>query len=229
MLKAIALETDFDALSSIKEFCNGIDLIDLRKTFTSPEEALRYIKKFPVDLILIKCEMATLSGIHFYQLLTQQIMAVFMSAQPGYAVEAFECGAIDYLLIPFTYDRFLNAIKKAAGHFNFFHSKSNSLSQNIFLRSDYKLVKVNVDEINFIESTGDYLKIHRANEKPIVTKMTMKTILEKLPQDEFVRIHRSYSVRLNKITCQGKNKILIDKINLPIGFSYRHSLKKILI
>ncbi len=144
-------------------------------------------------------------------------MAVFTTAYSEYAVEGFNVNAIDYLLKPFTFERFMQAAQKANEYYTRLQVKEQLY---ILIRADYSLVKINISDILFIEGLDDYLKIHLQQQKPVVARMTMKAILEKLPAGSFIRVHRSYIVPFNRIE-QVRNKIItLAGEEIPIGISY---------
>lgn len=220
MIKAIALDDEPPALEVIKSFSNQTDYIDLVKTFTKAEEAAKYLSSFPVDLLFLDINMPSISGIDFKKKIVSKTMVIFTTAYSEYAIEGFNLNAVDYLLKPFTPERFLQATEKAKAYYQFLHQNTASKPDHILIRVDYSLVKVQLADINFIEGLDDYLKIHLAGQKPIVTRMTMKSILEKLPQSNFVRVHRSYIVPLAKIESVRNKIIYVVGEEIPIGTSY---------
>jgi len=224
MIKAIAIDDEPLALKVIENFCEKVDFITLEKTFNKPSEALKYTDKFPVDLLFLDINMPSINGIEFYKQMKQNTMVIFTTAYTEYAVEGFNLNAIDYILKPFTFDRFLAAVKKAQDFFNYQNQKEND-SQFLFVRADYSLVKINIAHILYIEGLDDYLKIHIENQKTIVTRITMKSMLEKLPKN-FIRTHRSFIVPLNRIESIRNKTIAIADVEIPIGASYEENFFK---
>lgn len=234
MIKAIALDDELPALDVIEAFCSQIDAIDLRKTFTRTGEARYYLEENPVDLLFLDINMPAESGISFYKsmsplLRSQQTMVIFTTAYSEFAVESYDLQAVDYLLKPFTFSRFLQAVHKASEQHKFLHQSDPSqqprngepaASAYLFFRVDYGLMKVAVADILFIEGLDNYLKIHLAGQKPLVVRLTMKAMLEKLPPTRFVRVHRSYIVSLDKVQTVRNKLITIDEEEIPIGNSY---------
>ncbi len=218
MLKAIALDDEPLALEVLQSFCNQMEEISLEKTFTKSEDAFKYLKKYPVDLLFLDINMPSISGIDFYKKLPHKMMVIFTTAYSEYAVEGFNLSATDYILKPFTFSRFQQAVEKA-------HSQWKLQNQNpeqlyLFIRSDYRLIKILFSDILFIEGLDDYLKIHIRNQKTVVARMTLKVILEKLPSPEFVRVHRSFIVPISKID-KVRNKIIyINDEEIPVSASY---------
>lgn len=233
MIKAIALDDEPLALKIIETFCAGIDSIDLEKTFSKPNEALKYINKFPVDLIFLDIQMPSINGIEFYKNLDKNVMVIFTTAYPEYAVAGFELNAIDYLMKPFSQERFAQSVNKCKEYFNFLNSSSAGAAQNhFFIRADYKLIKVMYEDIVYIEGLNDYVKIFLLNQKPIIARMTMKNMLDRLPQESFIRVHRSYIVSKDKVTSLKNKNLFIDfngeMIEISIGKSYEDCIDSIL-
>jgi DNA-binding LytR/AlgR family response regulator len=226
MIKAIAIDDEPLALKVIENFCEKVDFISLEKTFNKPSEALKYADNFPIDLLFLDINMPSINGIEFYKQLKQSTMVIFTTAYSEYAVEGFNLNAVDYILKPFTFDRFLLAVNKANEFFNYQNQKENS-SQFLFVRADYSLVKINIANILYIEGLDDYLKIHIENQKTIITRITMKSILEKLPPKEFVRIHRSFIVPLKRIESVRNKVISLANIEIPVGASYEENFFKL--
>ncbi|MBX2921119.1 MAG: response regulator transcription factor [Chitinophagaceae bacterium] len=226
MIQAIAIDDEIPALSIIQNFCSRTGFIHLEKTFNQPTEALKHLRKFPVDLVFLDIHMPSLSGIDLYKAVQQDTMAIFTTAYAEYAVEGFNLNAVDYLLKPFTYKRFLQAAEKAREYHSFLREREKTKDQYLFVRADYMLVKINVADILYIEGYDDYLKIHLTNQKPVITRMTFKTILDKLPPADFIRIHRSYVVPLHRVESLRSKVISIGDVKLPLGSSYEENFLK---
>lgn len=229
MITAIALDDELPALEVIDAFCSQIDFINLQKIFTRTNEARSYLQEYPVDLLILDVNMPAESGIDFYRFMLNQAispkaMVIFTTAYSDYAVESYELQAVDYLLKPFTFQRFLQATQKAQDYHKFLHQSDETAGiaqqQYLFFRVDYSLVKVAVSDILFIEGLDNYLKIHLQDHKPIVVRITMKAMLEKLPPQEFVRAHRSYIVPIQKVQTVRNKLITIGTEEIPLGSSY---------
>ena len=223
MIKAIAIDDEPLALSVIETFCAELDYIDLQKTFTQPNEALKYLKKFPVDLLFLDIHMPALTGIDFYKSIEQKTMVIFCTAHGQYAVEGFNLNALDYLLKPFTFERFKQATDKAR---DYFASNNNQKTQHIFVRADYSLQKIMLDDITCIEALDDYLKIYINQQKTIVARMTMKAMLEKLPKTDFLRVHRSFIVPIKKVESLRNKTLQLGDKKIPVGNSYEEEVLK---
>lgn len=226
MIKAIAIDDEPPALKVIENFCSKTEDIQLEKIFTMPAEALKYLRKFPADLVFLDIQMPSINGIEFYKTIRQETMVIFTTAYSEYAVEGFNVSAVDYLLKPFTLKRFQQAVAKAAEYYNYKKQGNTEIPKYIFIRADYSLLKIALTDIVYIEGLDDYLKIHLTNSNPVVARMTMKTMLEKLPASDFVRVHRSYIVPFNRIESYRNKTITIAGEEIPTGSSYEeHFLK----
>lgn len=226
MIKAIALDDEPPALEVIENFCAKSGVVNLVKTFTKSEDALKYLKKYPVDLLFLDINMPSITGIDFYKKIPHKAMVIFTTAYSEYAVEGFTLSATDYLLKPFSFSRFEQAIEKATTQWKQNHQ--NPEQQYLFIRADYSLKKIILSDILFIEGLDDYLKIHIQNQKTIVARMTMKALLQKLPEREFSRVHRSFIVSISKIE-KVRNKIIyINEEEIPISASYETSFLALL-
>ena len=170
MLRAIAIDDEPLPLELLRAFCSQTDIISLEKTFSKVNEAQLYLQNFEVDLLFLDIQMPKLSGIELYKRLEQDTMVIFTTAHSQYAIDGFNLNAVDFLLKPFSYERFLVAINKANDYKNYRLNKESSDIQHLYVRSDYNLNKISVADILFIESFADYLDIHIADNKKITTK-----------------------------------------------------------
>jgi DNA-binding LytR/AlgR family response regulator len=220
MIRTIALDDEPPALRVIAHFCSQVDFIDLQKTFSSTSDALNHLQQFPVDLIFLDIHMPSMSGIEFYKAIPQQAMVIFTTAYAEYAVEGFNLNAVDYLLKPFTFERFAQAVNKANDYHKFLYQNEETKQAYLFIRADYSLYKIALADILFIEGLDDYLKIHIQDSKTVVARMTMKALLQKLPETEFIRVHRSYIVPFSRIENVRNKVISLAGEEIPVGSSY---------
>jgi DNA-binding LytR/AlgR family response regulator len=224
MIRAIAIDDEPLSLQVISHFCAQNDFISLEKTFTKQQEALKYLKKFPVDLLFLDIQMPTKNGIDFYRLLENDYMVIFTTAHSQYAVEGFEVNATDYLLKPFSSERFELAAKKARQEFQL---KNNSAHQtHLMIRADYKLHRIAFEEIILIEGLDDYIQIHLKNNTKLVARLSMKNLLEKLPESQFIRVHRSYIIPMNEVKTIHNKVIQINDFVIPIGDTFKEEIQK---
>ncbi|MES2132296.1 MAG: LytTR family DNA-binding domain-containing protein [Bacteroidota bacterium] len=228
MIKAIAVDDEPLALKVIEHFSERLDFIKLEKTFTKPLDAIKHLNKFPADLLFLDINMPVLNGIDFYKSLKQNTMVIFTTTSIEHAIEGFNLSAVDYLLKPFTFERFNQAVTKARDFYNYqTNSNKDDSSNYFFVRADYSLIKIVIANILYIEALDDYLKIHIQNEKMVVARMTMKSILEKLPANEFFRIHRSFIVPLSRVKSVRNKMISIEDQHIPLGNTYEADFFKV--
>lgn len=227
MISCIALDDEPLALDLLQNFAAKIPGIDLQKTFTDPEAAAKYLRKFPVDLLFLDIQMPDISGIDFYKSISQQVMVIFTTAHSEYAVEGFNLSAVDYLLKPYEFSRFEQAVQRAQEFYAFTHQKSSENNNFIYVRADYSLIKIDCNEIEYIEGLDDYIKIFLTGKKPVLTLMSLKAILEKLPTANFVRVHRSFIVPISKIQHIRNKKIQLSTAEVPIGASHEEAFMKV--
>lgn len=220
MINAIAIDDEPLALNVIQSLCNRNENINLQKTFTQPNEALKHLRKFPADLIFCDIQMPAMTGINLVKSLQQNTMVIFTTAFSEYAVTSYELNAIDYLLKPINQKRFNQAITKAQDYFNYISKKDQSADGAIFVRSDFSLVKIPLVDILYVEGLADYLKIHIKDRKPVMARMPMKEMMERLPSSDFIRVHRSFILPFGKIEAVRGTTIFIGENEFPIGRTY---------
>ena len=217
-MRCIAVDDEPLALQLINEFASRISFLNLEKTFTNPDEARQWVREHEIDLIFLDIQMPDINGVQFYKSLVKKPLVIFTTAYQEFAVEGFNVDAVDYLLKPFEYDRFLKAVFKVREYLEFLASQEMQMA-SIFIKVDYQLMKLNLKDIELIEGLDDYIRIH-IKPKPVLTLMTLKSLQERLPPNEFVRIHRSYIVPVNKIESYGKSKLKVAGKEIPVGSSY---------
>lgn len=221
---AIAIDDEPPALKIIGKFCEAHPFLELKRVFTNPAEAARYLKSYPVDLLFADINLPGLNGIDFYKSLDVKPLVIFTTAYASYAVEGFNVSAVDYLLKPYTHERFLTAVDKA------YKILKSSITEEdggfINVRSNYSLTRIKLDEILLLESLDDYIIIYLLSGKRIVTRMTLKKILELLPRDEFVRVHRSFIVPWKQIERVRHKSVFAGGKEIPIGQKFEQNFFK---
>jgi DNA-binding LytR/AlgR family response regulator len=220
MINAIAIDDEPLALRVIESHCEKTDFINLQRTFTRPTEALKYLRKYPVDLLFIDIQMPSMNGITLVKAIQQNTMIIFTTAFSEYAVISYELNAIDYLLKPINFKRFTLAVNKAFEYYSYINKQSHSEDKYIFIRADYSFLKIPLADILYIEGLADYLKIYIKDRKTVVARMTRNELLEKLPSKDFIRVHRSYIVPFNRILSVRSNSIILPEKEIPIGKTY---------
>jgi DNA-binding LytR/AlgR family response regulator len=204
----------------IQSLCDKSGIINLQKTFTQPNEALKYLQKSSADLIFCDMQMPAMTGISLVKSLEQNTMVIFTTAFSEYAAVSYELNAIDYLLKPINQKRFTQAITKAQDYFDYISKKDKNADKSIFVRADFSLVRIPLDDILYIEGLADYLKIYIRDRKTIIARMTMKDMMEKLPSADFIRVHRSYILPFRRIEAVRGTTIIIGEMEFPIGRTY---------
>lgn len=232
VINCIAIDDDLSSLKVIKEYCSRIQFVNLAGTFTNPFEAVHTINNNQVDLIFLDIVMPQITGPEFLKTLYNPPMVIFFTAFREYASDAFECDAVDYLVKPVVFERFSKAVNKA---FQLIKIKSPAeisveetpgIHEFLMVKVEYTTIRVNLDEILYIEGLKDYVKIY-AEGRLILTKTTMKNIIEKLPSGSFFRVHKSYIISVDKIDMIENSRIVIGNQRIPIGESYRSSFFEI--
>ena len=233
-ISCLVIDDEPPAREILKQYIAGIDSLELAGSCSNAIEAISFLKDHQVDLLFLDIQMPQLLGTNFIRTLKSAPKVIFTTAYRKYAVEGFELDAVDYLLKPISFERFLKAVNKvlqmnlstvnSSGS-----SKENHTEPNPFLyfRVDRKMVKVFLNDILYIEGLKDYIKIFTAS-KTIVTKYVLSSLEELLPSDEFIRIHRSYIVAINKIESYNADSIEIAKQELPIGRLFKHDVSRVL-
>ncbi len=227
MISCIAIDDEPLALQLITEYCSKISFLNLQKTFTNPDETKIWLQENKVDLLFLDIQMPDINGLQFYKSLTKKPQVIFTTAYSEFAVEGFNVDAVDYLLKPFEYDRFLKSVYKAKEYLEFLSNQELQMA-SIFIKVDYQLMKINLKEIELIEGLDDYIRIY-IKPKPVLALMTLKSLQEKLPVHEFIRIHRSYIIPISKIESFGKNKVKVSGKEIPIGSSYGDVYQQLLV
>jgi len=227
MITAIAIDDEPLALQIIKAYCGKVDFIELKGIFTETSTAMKYLQDSPVDLLFLDINMPAISGLDFYKMVSKETMVIFTTAYSEYAVEGFNLSAVDYLLKPFDFPRFRQSVEKAREYQAYMEHKEGAAPQDLFLRVDYSMVKVPISDIQYIEGLDNYIKIHFDNKKHLLVRMSMKTIAEKLPAADFVRVHRSYIICLSKVTSVRNKIVYMDKTEIPIGTNYVEEVMKL--
>jgi len=229
----LAVDDEPPALQVIEKYIAAMPALELKALVNNAFDALTVLQNNKVDLIFLDIQMPQLLGTDFMRSLINPPKVIFTTAFRKYAVDGFELDAVDYLLKPISFERFLKAVNKVmrlnistdVGEEPFKTTHQNTKTDNsIYLRADRKNIKVNFDDILFIESLKDYIKVV-AKDKTIVTKQSISSLEENLPKN-FIRIHRSYIVSINKIESYTSELIQIGKYELPISRSYKHEVEK---
>ena len=228
-INCIAVDDEPLALAVIERLAQKTPLLNLMATFENPLKAQEFLMNHEVDLILLDVDMPDLTGITFLQTLPHKPLIIFTTAHAEYAIHGFEYDVVDFLLKPILLDRFLRAIHKARHQLTLQEEhagqKGNSRRDYIFIKSDNRLFKINYTDILFIEGMRDYVAVHTLDQK-ILTLTSMRQILNKLPSQDFIRVHKSYIVGITHITLVQNNRVMINEHEIPISNTYKEGFVK---
>ncbi len=244
MIRCLAVDDEMLSLELLEDNIRRIPFLQLVGRCTNAYEAMDVMLREPVDLIFLDIQMGGITGTQFLQSLSamsSRPMVIFVTAYKKYALDGFELDVLDYLVKPVAFERFLKAVNKAAEYHALRNAPAPSpapasaggtapaVADYFFVNVEYNLVKISISNIYFIEGLKDYIKIYcQGSDKPIITRLPMKAIAEKLPGNKFIRIHKSYIVSVDKITSIRKNRIYIQHHIIPISDSYRDDLFRII-
>lgn len=224
-IRCLLVDDEHLALEILELYCSKIDYLDVVGTCKNADEAAFFLQHNKVDLLLLDIQMPRLNGMEWYKNLSSKPLVIFCTAFQHFAVESYEVNAIDYLLKPFSLERFNKAIEKTK---EIIEKKTNqeTIEQSIFVRSDRKEIRVKIDDILFIQSMSNYYVV-TTTEKKIIGYGSISTLESTLQAFNFIRIHRSYLVAKNKIETIATNSIIVSTYELPIGRNYRKNIENI--
>ena len=222
-IKCVAIDDEPLALELLKQYIGQFPTLKLVRTFHDAISGAEFLRSQPADLLFIDINMPDITGIDLVRSLKEKPLTIFTTAYKKFAFEGFELEAIDYLLKPIDFERFKKAVNRAIEFFQYKNSNSKEKEDSLFVRSEYRMIKIPLSEIEYIESLEDYVKIHMTGKKPVLSLMTLKNVLEKLPPEQFKRIHRSYIVSVSKVSSILNRKVkLSSSTELPISNNYLH-------
>jgi DNA-binding LytR/AlgR family response regulator len=225
-MNCIAIDDEPKALEVIERYCQKSDLVNLKASFREPVKAIELLNREKIDLIFLDINMPDISGMQLIQTLAEKPMVIFTTAYSNYAVESYNLNAIDYLLKPITFDRFLAAANKA---FSLFSTKSKPSDKDdsagaVFIKSGSHTYQVKVSDILYLEKEGNYITVF-LKDKQILIRENMGDIFDLVPKSEFVRIHKSFVVAIKHIAMIEVHQLIINGTKIPIGSTYRESLR----
>ncbi|MCX6236822.1 MAG: LytTR family DNA-binding domain-containing protein [Bacteroidia bacterium] len=228
-IKCLSIDDEPLALKQISSYIEKTPFLESVALCQSAFEAMNYLTNNEVDLMFVDINMPDLNGMDFVKSLTQRPQVIFTTAYSEYAMEGFQVDALDYILKPISYAIFLKAANKAMTWFELNHKQAEIIQTTqdcIFVKSEYKLIRILLSEIKYIESSNEYIQIHMINDEPITTLIRLKVIEEQLPKEKFMRVHRSFIVNLDRVKVIERNRIIFDhNIYIPIGDQYRDSFQ----
>jgi two-component system, LytTR family, response regulator len=226
-LRCIIVDDEPLALNLLQDYIHQTPFLELAARCSSGMEALSVLKSEKVDLAFIDIQMPSLNGLELSRMMGD-CLVIFTTAFEQYALEGFKVNAIDYLLKPFSYAEFLTAANKAQRQAELINASgslgNNTLTlKNLVVKSDYKQQIINTSDIVYIEGIGDYIKIHLDEGVSLKTLMTLKTIEEELPKNQFIRVHRSFIVNIQKVKTIERQRIVFDRVRIPVSDSYKEA------
>ena len=226
-LNCIIIDDEPLAAELLASYARKTLFLNLIGVFNSAVEGIKVIRETRVDLIFLDIQMPELSGLEFAKILPKETKIIFTTAFSQYAVDGYKANAVDYLMKPVSYDDFLAGANRALEWFRSVRQSENASDDRfIFVKSEYKLVKIMFDDILYIEGLKDYVKIYLTDGRdPVMSLMNMKKIEESLPKPEFMRIHRSYIVHMRKIEGIDRFRVVIGNAILPISDSYKTTIQ----
>lgn len=217
MINAIAIDDEPIALEIIEIYAKKVPFLSLERSFTNAFEALNYLKDNQVELLFLDIKMPDISGIDFFASLTIKPYVIFTTAYSEHAVTGFELEAVDYLLKPFSFPRFLRACNKVSDLICL--RKQESKADHIFIKDSFDVVRIDFIAILYLEASGNYIR-YVLKDREILTRMTIREAMELLPKIQFIQVHRSFIVNLSYIDKMEKHQIRIDNISIPISTSF---------
>lgn len=230
ILKCAIVDDEPLAVELLASYVNKIPFMQLTGKYYSATEAMKDIAEGSVDVIFLDIQMPEINGLELSKMVPETTRIVFTTAFDQYALDGFRSNALDYLLKPISYVDFLAACNKALQWFSLIRQQGDAEkseeTKSIFVKSEYKLIQIRLDSINYVEGLKDYVKIYtNESSKPVVSLMNMKAMEEMLPSSRFIRVHRSFIVQKSKIREIERNRIIFGDVYIPIGDSYRQAFQ----
>ncbi|HMH24813.1 MAG TPA: LytTR family DNA-binding domain-containing protein [Puia sp.] len=224
MMTCIAIDDEPKALEVIERYCQKISLASLKATFREPLKAIEFLNREKVDLIFLDINMPDISGMQLLQTLSPRPLIIFTTAYNQYAVESYELNALDYLLKPVTFERFLMAINRAAAALSSKNTTGLDEDAAVFIKSGPQTYRVKVSEILYLEKNGNYITVH-LKDGNILMRENMGDIFDLVPAADFIRVHKSYVVGIRHISMIEVHQLIVNGEKIPIGSTYRDSLR----
>ena len=232
MITTIAIDDEPLALQLVTGYIEKTPGLKLTGKFDNPMDAVEFLAREKVDLIFVDVQMPDLSGIEFTRSMVRGPKVIFTTAYEKYALEGFRLDVVDYLLKPFSYEEFFRAVQKVQNLLKLEGSALNQVEANaefLFLKSDYKIRRINFNDILYVEGLKDYVKVYINNDpKPILSLTSLKNLETKLPESKFMRVHRSFIVNLDKIATIERSRIVFGKAYIPVSEQYKDKFQEYL-
>lgn len=222
MIKCLIIDDEELARELLKTYVDKTDFLELKGMFENPLDAIPFLKNETIDIIFLDIQMPELKGTDFAKLLPDTTRFIFTTAYSEYALEGYELNALDYLLKPITYERFLQAVAKI--------KESTTLVNDISItiKSGYDLHKIKLTDIIYIESDSEYVNFHINTGKKIMSYQSLKSLEKSLPESLFMRVHRSYMISKANVTALKGKDLILDNVKIPVSSSYYEKVKETL-
>lgn len=228
-INCLVIDDEPLAIELMESYVNKTPFLELRGKCLSPFDAMSILNTEKIDLIFLDIQMPDMNGMDFSKTLSPDIKIIFTTAFKDYAFEGFRVNAVDYLLKPFNYQEFLKAANKAAERLSTSEEKKDNTYTDdfIFVKSEYKQIKINLNEVLYFEGLKDYIKIWvNTQPRPVLTLMSLKTLEHELPSHKFMRIHRSFIIALDKIESVERSQIIINKERITVAEQYKEKFQE---
>ncbi len=232
IVRCFAIDDEPLALQQICHYIEKTPFLQLSGSAKNAFQAMEQLADLEVDLLFVDINMPGLSGVDFVKTLDKSRMVIFTTAYSEYAIEGFKVDAVDYLLKPIGYSDFLKGVNKALSVFRMKNLVPETVSGNedyLFVKSEYRTIRIPFSEIKYIESMREYVRIYLTEGKPVMSLLSMKSLEERLPERQFMRVHRSFIVNLEAVRIVERNRIVFDKdVFIPVGEQYREVFQRFL-
>ena len=229
MINCLVIDDEPLGLDILNAYISKISFLNLVAKFNEPLLALPYLDEHSIDLLFLDIQMPDITGTDFYKTLKKKPEAIFTTAHTEYALQGFELNAIDYLLKPISFERFVKAVNRAKDYIEFKSNKSTGNKDYFFINAAHKIHKIFYRDILYMEGLKDYTKIHLAGtQNPLLILQNLKYFEDSLPKNDFIRVHRSYIVSINKLNTITRKLVTIGASSMPVSDNYRDGLFSLL-
>ena len=229
MIRSIIIDNNKNDINNITNLINSFNNIEITEVYANPFHALNSIINNNIELIFLEIDLPNFNGIEFIKDLPTNVQIIIASKRTEYAIDAFELNVLDYLVKPISIERFIKTATRIYKHFDKQTSTNLIERSSVYIKVNKKQVKIYHDQILYVESVGDYVKIFCKENKSFLSYTTLKKLITFLPSEDFIRVHRSYAISTARVTAMEGNKIEIGKYNIPVGRLYINDVKNVII
>jgi DNA-binding LytR/AlgR family response regulator len=225
VITCIAIDDEPMALDVIERYCAKSELVELKAVYREPVKAIEYLGREKIDLIFLDINMPDISGMQLVQTLSPKPLVIFTTAYSHYAVESYNVNAVDYLLKPITFERFLASVNKASTLLLSRHNVASSIDEpSVFIKSGPQTYQVKIKDILYLEKDGNYITVH-LKDRNILIRENMGDIFDMVPASEFIRVHKSFVVAIKHITMIEVHQVTVNNEAIPVGSTYRDAMR----